>query len=194
MEKSIQYRNLYNIFNILSIKLKYINQNSGITIFSELHKEIKIFNKFLIHRKKIRHSSYKMSKYLNVKEIISSDKFGNKFKLKVGDKVIHKTENENFNITEIVDFGNLNGKYGNGKEFLPIILIDKKPHISFGIIVPYDEELENILKILNKNEQLNFLSRDHYKVECSDQFLINCNSSIMQYYRNTITAEYKHSV
>lgn len=185
-------KNSTKLKGLLKIEYHYSkirsNDSEFLEIYSELIITVRLFN--IILSKKRRHKNFKLTKYYN--SINKTDKFGNEFKLNIGDKVLHKTESNNIEVVEIMNFDDLKGKYGGKEKALPIIKDNKNNiTITFGVVIPYNKKLEKILKMLSIDEQLNFLSRDHYKMRNCREYLVNDKDSIIQWYKNNAKLMYK---
>lgn len=140
---------------IVEVELEPLNMfKKWINVYTELY-----FLNFLIKKKFER--CY--SKDIEVNEITETDKFGNSYKLKVGMKVINIGEGEDMMIAEIEKFDDMDGK----TTVVPFIkcLKSKSVYFTFGIVVPYSDELYDLLKILDPIERWNLLCRDHCQIE-----------------------------
>jgi hypothetical protein len=133
-------------------------------------------------------------------QIIPTDKFGHPFVLKVGSKIISKSDgDEPYWIGEVFGFDNSDGKYSGTRRSpaLPIIKDeDGNVYMTFAICLPYNEELITILKALDPVEQWNFLCRDHcQRSELNGksylEYPLDSKSAIMQWYKNNAKKMYR---
>lgn len=135
-------------------------------------------------------------------KIIQTDKFGHPFVLKRGSKTINKsdTDLEGYWIGTVIDFEDYKGKYSGTKRApaLPVVQAEKDGSVysTFGICVPYNEELITVLDCLSPMEQWNFLCRDHCQVKITQsirhsRFPVKSNTAIIQWYKNNSKKMYR---
>lgn len=127
------------------------------------------------------------SKNVEVNEITEFDKFGHQYSLKKGMKVLNIGEDENLIIAQIEKFDDMNGK----SSIVPHIkcLDTGNQYLSFGIVVPYSDELYDLLKILDPIERWNLLCRDHCQIEERNNkkyqtYEVESEYSILVWYKN----------
>lgn len=186
------------IFGKLLYARILILKSKGRNYVGEMYENTEISRTYFFKNKRLGKAKVLRNRFVKsenfISEINSSDKFGNPYTLKIGDTVIHKTDNsdENFDIGKVFGFDDCNGKYAGSEGALPLLEFENGYQcITFGIVVPYNEALKNVLSSLNPMEQWNLLCRDHCQKGKEDEtFELESKRAPLQWYKTNASFMY----
>jgi hypothetical protein len=171
-------------YDFLMLKMKYRNYTDDMKFHVETSGHYTFFGKWKTKTKVLKSRHFNIDVVYD--ELSDTDKFNNSFTLKIGDKVIHKTDrsDEGFGVVKVVGFDDLKGKYAGSSSCLPIIeMPNGAHHVTFGIVIPYNEELATLLRALNPTEQWNLLCRDHCQKSGGDEYPLDSKLVPLQWYK-----------
>lgn len=171
-------------YEFLYLKMKGRNYSGTMKFHTETSGRYIFFGKWKTKNKVLKSTHRDIDVYYE--DYPDTDKFGNQFILRRGDKVIHKSDNptEGFNVVKVVGFDDMNGKVGSGPGYVPIVEYpDGSQYSTFAVLIPYHKELADLLEALNPIEQWNLLCRDHCQSSKGDEFPLDSERVPLQWYK-----------